>query len=88
MQRICLNVCNSLQVKQAYEIIRYVADNEIDLSNVLGITSTSADFKTLVQTMHTGPKSEGRSGTSSFSLMGPGETYTGVSCLPSSRTRR
>jgi hypothetical protein len=60
MQRVCLNVCNNLQVKQACEITRYVGDNEIDLPNILATTSTSADFKTLVQTMHTGPKIRGQ----------------------------
>ena len=60
MQRICLNVCNSLQVKQTYDIKRYVDENQIDLPNILATTSTSADFKTLVQTMHTGPKIRGQ----------------------------
>jgi hypothetical protein len=60
MQRICLNVCNSIGVTHAYEAMRYVSDIEIDLPNVLAITSTHADFKTLVQTMHTGPKTRGQ----------------------------
>ena len=60
MQRICLNVCNDLHVKQAHDATKYVADSEIDLPNILAVTSTSADFKTLVQSMHTGPKIRGQ----------------------------
>lgn len=87
MQRICLNVCNTLGVKQVCEIKKYVGNREIDLPNILAITSTSADFKTLVQTMHRARRSEDRSGTNSISPMGPEATCTDASCLPLSRTR-
>lgn len=59
MQRICLNICNDLKVKEALPVTRYVSGPEIDILQVFAITSTSADFKTLVQTMHSGPKTRG-----------------------------
>jgi hypothetical protein len=60
MQRICLNVCNGLNVTRARDVTKYVADYEIDLPNILAITATSSDFKTLVETMHNGPKIRGQ----------------------------
>ncbi len=59
MQRICLNLSVSLGVVAAYEATRYVADNEINLRNALLTTSTSCDYKTLLTTMHGGPKTRG-----------------------------
>ena len=59
MQRICLNVCNNLSISGAYDIIRYVADHEVNVNEVMAVTSTSTDFKTLVQVMHAGPKTRG-----------------------------
>lgn len=59
MQRICLNVCSSLGLVRAYEVTRHVAGSEINLKEVLAITSTSSDFRTLVTTMHNGPKTRG-----------------------------
>lgn len=60
MQRICLNICQSLGVTSKYLVSRYVADNEIDLRSVLAVTSTSTDYKSLLQTLHGGPKTRGQ----------------------------
>ncbi|MGG5887824.1 hypothetical protein ACLF3G_11855 [Falsiroseomonas sp. HC035] len=59
MQRICLNICIHLKVTCGYTATRYVATEEINLKEVLAITSTSADYKTLLTTMHQGPKARG-----------------------------
>ena len=59
MQRICLNICSNLGVHSAYTATRYVSSGEVNLRDVLAITSTSSDYKTLVQTMHAGPKTRG-----------------------------
>lgn len=59
MQRICLNVCINLGVIHGYSVARYISDKEINLRDVLAITSTSADYKTLLTTMHQGPKTRG-----------------------------
>ncbi|MBS7791354.1 hypothetical protein KTR66_15235 [Roseococcus sp. SDR] len=59
MQRICLNLCVQLQVKNGYIVKRYVSKHEINLKEVLAVTATSADYKTLVTTMHQGPKTRG-----------------------------
>gem|GEM_PF-5743328 len=60
MQRISPSVCNSLNVTRANDVTKYVADDEIDIPNILAITATSADFKMLVEAMHTGPKIRGQ----------------------------
>jgi hypothetical protein len=59
MQRVCLNICINLGVNKTYEVSRYVGESEINLKEVLAVTSTSADFKTLLTTMHRGPKTRG-----------------------------
>ena len=59
MQRICLNICTHLNVSHGYAATRYVANHEVKLREVLAITSTSADYKTLLATMHHGPKTRG-----------------------------
>lgn len=59
MQRICLNICTHLQISYGYAATRYVSSGEIDLREVLAITSTSTDYKTLLTTMHQGPKPRG-----------------------------
>ena len=59
MQRICLNVCTHLNVSNGYTITRYVSNREIKMPEVLAITSTSTDYKTLLTTMHQGPKKRG-----------------------------
>jgi len=59
MQRICLNICTHLKVTSGYAATRYVSTNEINIREVLAITSTSADYKTLLTTMHQGPKTRG-----------------------------
>lgn len=59
MQRICLNVCVNLGVVSTYDVTRYVNKNEVNLKEILAVTATSADYKTLTQTMHAGPKTRG-----------------------------
>lgn len=59
MQRICLNLSLALGATERYQITRYIADSEINFTEVLLITSTSCDFKTLLTTMHGGPKTRG-----------------------------
>jgi hypothetical protein len=59
MQRICLTVCTHLKVSYGYATTRYVSSSEINLREVLAITSTSTDYKTLLTTMHQGPKPRG-----------------------------
>ena len=59
MQRICLNVCTHLKISHGYTVRRYVSGRDINLSEVLALTSTSTDYKTLLTTMHQGPKPRG-----------------------------
>jgi hypothetical protein len=59
MQRICLNICTNLNIISAYSVTRYISSGEIKIKEVLAITSTSADYKTLLTTMHQGPKVRG-----------------------------
>lgn len=59
IQRICLNICNHLQITSGYTATRYVSNDEINIKEVLAFTSTSADYKTLLTTMHQGPKTRG-----------------------------
>ena len=60
MQRICLNLCNNIRARQTYDSLRYITHSDVDIPNILSTTSASSDFKTLLETMHTGPKTRGQ----------------------------
>ncbi len=60
MQRICLNLSLSLGVTEKYLVRRYVATNQVNTRSILEVTSTSTDYKSLLQTLHGGPKTRGQ----------------------------
>ena len=59
MQRICLQVCSNLRITQESDLPRIVSSAEIDLKEVMSVTSTISDYKTMLQNMHGGPKTRG-----------------------------
>jgi hypothetical protein len=59
MQRICLNVALGLKIETTLDVTRYVSASEVDVNTALVTTSTSCDYKTLLTTMHGGPKTRG-----------------------------
>jgi hypothetical protein len=60
MQTLCLQLCFRHDVHEKLETQRAVAYDQSDLRKVLEIASTMADFSTLVEKMHDGPKERGQ----------------------------
>ncbi len=60
MQSLCLQTCSGSNINETEETEKFFAFQEAELKKILEATSALADFSTLVETMHIGPKSRGQ----------------------------
>lgn len=60
MQSLCLQTCFRCNVFEKYSTMTNISISDDDFKRILETTSTTADFSTLVETMHVGPKLRGQ----------------------------